>query len=585
MNKSRLVHLLLFLTWLGIPGTAQDFGSWNQEVPAFESWWKPVEGFSEVESGEHPRLLFRQKDINALREKMNTSEGKAFLHRLRFLLNGNDGEGMPIAYNPAKKAYTLGKKKSLVLDTAGVYTFGHVAGYGLLYQLTGEVRFAEWGRQCFELALNGQRDRDDRYSWVDPGGALRAGPVLGWMAVGYDLCYNGWDRTTQEKLGKAIESYRTDIIQKWGKVRVGLESLTSGTMPPKSNHYGMQVGGAALALMAIHKEPWANQKRLDSLLEISGRSMVHNVSQGFGDGGYFAEGDGTGSMASQIAYLTAIQAWRNAMGMDFADVERPNVRMTALKWLYLTTVKNGTPEIWPIRGGYPHNAWTREGLSGGGYFSLAFGVLPEEYSAAMKWFYHQFLLASDTEAGTPYEVSIYPHLLVCAFVNWPTDLQAQRPETVLPFCYRDSLRGFYAWRNRWEDSDDVIITALTQDVKGFMGEKADSTFHLLAHGEKTTWGSIPGPVKHWAYSENGAISVLDFENELSVGIDLSGKSGADALLIANAPFEGKQVEVAGQIISIYCPGRADPPPIRIRGNTIRVEKRRIQFVKGQWRFR
>ena len=32
--------------------------------------------------------------------------------------------------------------------------------------------------ECFSFVCNGQRDRDDRYSWVDSGGTLRTGPRL-----------------------------------------------------------------------------------------------------------------------------------------------------------------------------------------------------------------------------------------------------------------------------------------------------------------------------------------------------------------------------------------------------------------------
>ena len=290
----RVLTLAIINLVIALAASAQEFGSWDVPVPNPERWWAPVPGFVPVEPGEHPRILFREKDLPWLRSKMDKPEGQILLSRLRELLNGSDGRSMPLFFNPADSAYTNGHYEQLVIDSAGVYTFRHVAGYGLLFQLTGDTLYADLGRQCFDLALKGQRDRDDRYSWVDPGGALRAGPVLGWMAVGYDLCYDGWDKATRIRLGKAIEHYSTDIITKWGGVRVNLESLTSGTMPPTSNHYSMQVGGAALALLVIHKEPWANQERIDSLLQVSQRSMVHNATQGFGDGGYFAEGDGTG---------------------------------------------------------------------------------------------------------------------------------------------------------------------------------------------------------------------------------------------------------------------------------------------------
>ncbi|MGF1637868.1 MAG: hypothetical protein ACFCUU_12405 [Cyclobacteriaceae bacterium] len=439
-------------------------GSTTTDNPS-SKWWVKSQDFKSVEPGEHPRLLFRKHEVEQLRKKMKTPEGMALLNRLKYLLDGEDGTKMPLHYNSATKAYALGKNKSLIVDSAGVYTFGHVVGYGLLYQLTGNKDYAELGRQCFELALAGQRDRDDRYSWVAPGGALRAGPVLGWYAVGYDLCYDGWDQATREKFGKLIENYDAGIEPRDAKAHVTLDNLVGGTMPPKSNHYGMQVGGAALALMAVSGESWVNQERIDSLLKISEKSMVRNVTEGFGDGGFFAEGDGTGSMASHIVYLTAIQAWGNAMGMDFINADPPNIRMTALKWIYLTLVKDGEPKMWPIRGAYSHNVWDRL-LSGGGYFGIGFGAVKEQEKSALKWYYNNLLLSHDQKKEIAYEASKYPQVVASAFINWPVFLPEINPAEVLPHSYRDSTFSFYAWRNQWKDENDIIITILTKSAKG-----------------------------------------------------------------------------------------------------------------------
>lgn len=577
----RIITIAIINLAIALAANAQEFGSWDVSVPDPERWWVPVPGFEPVEPGEHPRILFREKDLPWLRSKMDKPEGGMLLSRLRQLLNGSDGRSMPPILSPADTAYMEGHFESMVIDTPGVYTFGHVAGYGLLYQLTGDTLYASLGRQCFELALEGQRDRDDRYSWIDPGGALRAGPVLGWMAVGYDLCYNGWDEATRIRLGKAIEHYSTDMISKWGGgLRVDLASLTSGTMPPTSNHYSMQTGGAALALLAIHREPWVNQVRIDSLLKVSQRSMVHNANQGFGDGGYFAEGDGTGSMATYITYLTALQGWKNSLGMDFGGAQPPNVRMMALKWLYLTYVENGAPAIWPVRGGYPHNAWSRSGLSGAGYFGLAFGVLPAEYAAALQWFYERFLEDTDQEAGILYEPTAYPHIVAATFVNWPDTLRARNPAEVLPHCYQDSRYGFYAWRNRWKDNNDIIITALTQSAHGFMGAKADTAFQIRAFGQHFSWGAIPGSVVLWGCSQNGRRSLLSFKNGESVAVGFPEGNVPEALLVATGKHEGKQVEIKGQTITVKYLGQGPTPKIKARGNRIKVGSYRLRVRDG-----
>ena len=146
-------------------------------------WSVGVKNFEPPKPGEHPRLLFRRGDLPALRKKARTPEGKAIIKRLRVLLDGKAGQTMT----------TLFRSQDKTPDGPGVYTIGHAAGYGLLYQLTGDRKYAEFGRQCFEKALGGTPDRDGRYGFRKPGGPLRAGPSVGWYAVGYDLCYDGWE--------------------------------------------------------------------------------------------------------------------------------------------------------------------------------------------------------------------------------------------------------------------------------------------------------------------------------------------------------------------------------------------------------
>ena len=61
-------------------------------------------------------------------------------------------------------------------------------------------------------------------------------------------------------------------------------------------------------------------------------------------------------------------------------------------------------------------------------------------------------------------MSRYPHVAVCALVNWPIDVKERNPADVLPLCYRDSSCGFYAWRNRWKDAGDTVITIRMPDA-------------------------------------------------------------------------------------------------------------------------
>jgi hypothetical protein len=396
------------------------------------------------------------------------------------------------------------------------------------------------------------------------------------------LCYDGWDAATREKFGRAIGEYaEASSTKKEGK-KSTLEALARGTMPPGSNHFGMQVGGASLALLAVDGEKWVDQDRIDTLLAIAQQSVVRNISEGFGDGGFFAEGDGTGSMASHIAYLTALQAWKNAKGMDFVNVERPNARMTAVKWIYLTVVRDGQPTMWPIRGSYGHNVWARQGLSGGGYFAIGFGSVTDQQKAAMKWYYDHFLLEADAAAGTPYDtVSRYPHVAVCALVNWPVDVKERNPADVLPLCYRDSSCGFYAWRNRWQGTDDTVITVLTNRTQGYMGAKPDRTICLNTMGERVKWGTVKdGPTKYWWTSPRAQSSSLTLSDGTCFAVDFTGASGADVMLVTTGKADGQTVKLDGKTLTFYFPTVDTAPKVKTAGNAAAVGRQQVTLKNG-----
>ncbi len=540
-------------------------------------WFVPVSGHVPVVSGEHPRLLFHRADLPALRAKAATPEGRAMLQRLRQLLNGGDGAGPPADFNRATEAYP---KDKAPVPPVGTFTIGHAAGYGLLYQLTGDTRYADWGRECFERALAGGRDRDPRYSFRRPGGALRAGPTLGWMAVGYDLCYDGWDAATRERFGRALAEYGEVSDEASRRGAITLESLARGTMPPYSNHFGMQVGGAALVLFALSGEPWADQARIDELVAATAHGLVRNLAEGFGDGGFFAEGDGTGSMASQIVFLSALQAWRHVAGRDFVGSDRPNARMLTLKWIYQTVFREGRPDFWPVRGGYAHNVWARTGQSGAGYFALGFGGVRVAERPALKWCYEKFLAAADDADGIPFDTaSVYPQFAVASFINWPVGLAAVQPEEVLPRAYCDSVSGFYCWRNRWQDGDDTVITVLTNETRGYMGAKADTALALNCRGRHFTWGTVTaGPPRHWSMSPRGETSALTLADGTAFGVDFSGASGADVMLVTTGRAEGQAVRVGDATLTFFFPTTVNPPRVDVEAGAAVVGRQRVTLA-------
>ena len=542
-------------------------GPWPADVPG---WVKP-------ESGEHPRLFFRKADVPALRRRAETPAGKAIIERLRRLLDGADGTSMPKVKSNITTAYGKkgGPRPAKTEFPEGTYSMSHAAGYGLLYTLTGDGKYADLGRESFEWAFQGVRDRDreGRYSFRQPGGALRAGPSLGWYAVGYDLCYNGWDDDFREKVAGAIANYNE------GK-HCSLAELVKGKRHmPGSNHWGMQVGGGALAILAVRGDRGADDRKIEGLLGESRKCMVRNMTQGFGDHGWFAEGDGTGSMSSHIVFCSALNAWKVAGGKDFIS-PRPNAPWMTLKWIFLTIPRNGQMDF-PKRGAYPHNIWQREGLSGAGYFAQGFGAVTEAQAAGMLWFYNTHLKAADQKRGTPLDtISHYPHNSVMSFINWPYDLEPRNPADVIPRAVRDEKYGFYMFRNRWKDENDIVVSVQTKSTRGWHRAKTDGSIAVWGMGRKTNWGRIKSNVTTFTPAADGS-AVLSCSDGTCLAVDFSGASGAQGMLAMTGPGAGggKSVRLGDRTVSFLFLGRSPTP--KPEGDAIVVGEQTVRFEDGR----
>lgn len=557
-----------------------------------DPWHLPVQGFVPPKPGEHPRLLFRKSDLPALRKKAKTPDGQAILKRLRVLLNGSDGEGMPIKMRASDIPY--GDQSTPMGMPVGALSMSHIAGYGLLYQITGDKKYADLGRKCAELALEGYRDRDGkaRYScFRKPTGPLRAGPSLGWFAVGYDLCYDGWDEDFRKKIALEIQNYNEGS-------KMSLEHLVRGCTIPGSNHYGMQVGGGALAILAIMGDPGVDMKIIGPMLKLSEKACINLMNHGFGDHGFFAEGDGTGSMASHIAFLPALQAYKNAMGMDWG-IARPHPQWMVLKWIHQTVVVADQLRF-PTVGGYGHNVWARSGLSGAGYFVEGFGVLPEKIQPALLWYYNQFLKEKDAAKNAPFDtVSPYPHFAIMSFVNWPVDMKPVNPAELIPNAWVDTVFEWYACRNRWQDEEDIRINiGRASGPCGYILIQGGSGIYIAGLGGTGQWQPDIRYRRATSFrtAENGS-AILDLQGA-ALAVDFSEASGAPCLLVTaglpavkrkkpddkgygfrngNARLVGTELEAGGHRFEILTLQKGKAPKPEVKGNAVVIGKQKISY--------
>ena len=516
-------------------------------------WPAPVPGWKAPEPCEHPRLLFRQKDIPALRERAKTPEGQAILKRLRQQLNGSDGES---------------------LGPPEMWTISHVAGFGVLYVISGDRKYADLGRQAMEQSFAGAKRREDpRYAFKGSGGALRAGPALGWHALGYDLCYDGWDETYRSKVRVALLNYNDGP-------NTSLAELVRGSRHgPHSNHWGMQIGGGALAILALMNDPGVDMARINPLLETSQECFIRNLTEGYGDGGYFKEGDGTGSMG-HIAFIPAMQAWRVAGGKDFYT-PRPNGQWISLRWLLGTVVKDDGTVLFHKRDGYPHNVWAG-GLSGGNYFGIAFGLATPPQKAAWLWFYNHVFKQRDLKAGTPCNTnSYYPHHSILSFVNWPLGLREVNPAACIPRASVDHTFSYGMFRNRWQDGDDIVITFLGQRPRSHTKADEIGPIWITAFGRDLRWGRMTGQIKHFSVTEDGC-AVVAVSDGSCLAVDFSGASGTDGMLVMTGPGAPKDATVSagGTAFSLkFLTAGAAPTP-RAEGDRLAVGAQTVSFRDG-----
>jgi len=520
-------------------------GAHEAEAVDPRPWFSKVKGFTPPEPGEHPRLFFRKEDVPELRRRAETPEGKKIVDHLRKQLNGSDGKTLPTSYNPAQVAYPRKGKKvpksEQFKPEMGTFTIMHPAGYGFLYQLTGEQLYADLARQSIEKLWEGQRDRDPRYSWVRPGGELRTGPSVGWVAVAYDLCYDGWDKDFRQKVAKAIQDYDSGGGGEWDKEQEGGITLRKMVLQPRhgpgSNHFGAVIGGSGLAVLAILNDPGVDTKELEKYRNVLELQLVRSLSAGWGDGGYFKEGWGASRVGTQSSLLSFMQALRNVVGHDYLNVERPNA--SAITMIPRSMMLLGPPAYFPYRsnmnpsyGGPDLGKESKnETITKGGYFSEGFGAIKEEQKPALLWTYEKTF--NPTNEGV-LDLKVYPHRSMLALVNWPTfeGIEAKSSAEFMPLTSRDSLYEYFVFRNRFQDKNDIVTTVLIEQPRG---TKPRSTMVWGLGGLRLNLTEPQKGAKVTDYTTYEDGSGVLKAGEYALAVDYSGNSGADDLIVTASP--------------------------------------------------
>jgi hypothetical protein len=562
-----------------------------------------VPGFTPPAPGEHPRLLLRKADVPALRERAATPEGKAIVARLKVLLGG--GEAVPAERN-------TGKSYDSPFDgKIGSFTLWHAAGFGALYQITGEAKYAALAKECCDLAWSGVRDRDSRYCLYPPAEHMRSGPALSAMAMAYDLCYDGWDAAYRESFAKRLMEWSGTCQKKGGSVSLEILALRPLSPNRVSNHFGLQVGGAGLCLLALKGDPGVDGAKVDQWQAGVFKAARKVLNEDFGEGGYFGEHAGPGVISMTWTFTPWLRAERIAGGRDWLSTN-PSAEWMTLRFPMQMVANGSQPRycnpFWATgpgdeAHGYGMEVVPQDGGHHAAIFCQGFGAVRPEYRPALLWAYYTSVAPYEAkrfpgqapQGGLPaFDVFTYPHRALSALVNWPFGVEPQNPGEVLPPVAQDRRYGQYVHRNRWQDNDDIVVSALY----GARSKGSEGTSHrlmILAFAKRIAFSTVTGKEGcDNGYTAAGDGSGVSWGNGNAVGVDFSKSSGADAVVIHIGPsgstaiegengseFKATSLNLGGSTLNILTITKGTHPKPEIAGDSVKIGGQTITVKEGK----
>jgi hypothetical protein len=423
-----------------------------------------VKDFVPLAPGEHPRLLFRKYELAALKEKLKTPLGEAYLAKAK----AHAAAGDPVS-------------------TA------------MLYQLTGDPSYA----RAAQTIIGGYGDL------APEGGAGTGGVGHRFVAVTLtaDLCWDAWPEGFKRGLEQQMLIDLTVIQRRL--------QIAGANFNPCSNFYGPARGSAAIATLLFYGDPGPEPRRpvapdemvakgdfTAKLLAKTGRveayraeypkllarwqteydewkagggadlekvelfqkgvlHMYRHYRVGVGDGGFAAETGAYAGIASRYplyyaAYylrcfgrnpspypdVTHILS-RRMMQCVFPEAEAPRGRDTRFRERQPVELKvNSVTGFWP--------EWV----------AAAFNLAPDEHKPSLLWGWNYVRRVREDDPASVANVlpdeGTYGTYLANAFVNYPLDMKPVHPRDGMPRAWQAPTMGLYVFRSGWEGRDDCV---------------------------------------------------------------------------------------------------------------------------------
>ncbi len=223
-----------------------------------------------------------------------------------------------------------------------------------------------------------------------------------------------------------------------------------------------------------------------------------NIQYGMGDGGFQGEGEGYTLECAAVEHDFAVQ-YQNAFGRSITG--RPDISHFAPRYVMTTiwdTANNNKGIDRPINQTYGRGG----GMTiSGRYFTRSIALCPKEWQPALLWFWMKregtTIDEVCTEAGAKklFGKGEYDAMSrVQAFINFPLDVDAKSPDTIMPHTWYASGKGLCVFRDNWNDNVSTVAQIYAkQGMSNGWNQSEAGCFQIRGLGHE------------WAYKNNDGL--------------------------------------------------------------------------------
>ncbi len=393
------IVVLILVALIGVTGAA--------EAQAEKIQPTPVKDFSAPGAGEHPRLIVRKGvNLQAVRDQARTEWGQKVVERLDQALRLLD-------------LLAIRGRNREVIKEAGF----KAAGYASRYLLTGQAADAAQAAEiCISQVVNypmaGRLETADRASRLQG------------VALAYDMAHDGWSGAQRKQIRAFLRKEAETLIEKVG----GLQADRK-----RQPDHICAIASAGMAEMAILGDDPDDRKgpgRIDAIT----RAVCEYIASNLGPDGFDANGESERQVALASGILPYAYALKHTRGKDLTGLDPVANALTPM--VYQTV-----PGVGMALTGQRTAAYDRTGI-----FAMATPLTPQARKPGIAWLFQQV-------GGEKYLGVVRPHQGLFMLVSGMEKIEPAAPSDpeAWPTTFHSAKANMAGLRSRWKDREDILV--------------------------------------------------------------------------------------------------------------------------------